>query len=122
MRQVLTISTLAFLFLTGFYFKQSPNANGGKDVNLCNLYGRVYIETVAGFADYKVFVEPVEGFSDLVVYKEEVAGFANQNGLWQFTDNRAFADFSIFIEQTKGFSDFSVHYTDVRGFAGCRKK
>jgi hypothetical protein len=86
----------------------------------CDLYGAVFIEEVAGFANYRVHVEDVEAFADLLVFKEDAQAFANEPGHWYITDVKAFADFTIYVEEVKGFADFSIFYTDFRTTAGCR--
>jgi len=86
----------------------------------CQLQGAVFIEPVAGFADYRVFVQEVESFANLVVYKEPSEAFANQPGMWFITDTKAFSDFSIFIEDVEAFSDFTIAYTPFRNAAGCQ--
>lgn len=86
----------------------------------CELYGAVYIEEVAAFADFKVYVEEIESFAKMVVYKEDVESFADRPGFWYFTDVKAFADFTIALEQNQGLADFSMAYTDFRSAAGCQ--
>ena len=116
----LPIALLALLFCSGFYLKTLRKP---KDIpDLCQLYGSVYIEQSAGFADYRVFVEEVEGFADILVFKENNPGLANGNGLWHITDARGFADFTIYLDQSRGFADFSIYYTPTRGFAGCKNR
>lgn len=88
--------------------------------DFCELYGSVFIEEVAGFADYRVHVEDVEAFADMVVFREDAQAFAADAGHWYVTDVKAFADFTIYIEEVKGFADFSIFYTDFRTTAGCR--
>lgn len=86
----------------------------------CKLYGAVYVEDVAAFANYKVFVEDIESFADLVVYKENTEAFADQPGYWYFTDVKGFADFTIYLEPVKSFADFSIAYTEFRTAVGCQ--
>jgi hypothetical protein len=114
-----SIICILSLFTIGFRYKPVNKPLEAPD--LCNLYGAVFIETSASFADYKVYVENVEGFADLLVFREPNQTFANKNGLWHITDARGFADFTIFLEQNRGFADFTICYTPNRGFAGCRK-
>jgi len=115
-----SIICILTLLSVGFRYKNSPKP--GTTPDLCTLYGSVYIETSASFADYKVYVEDVEGFADMLVYREPNQAFANQNGIWHITDARGFADFTIFLEQNRGFADFTICYTPNRGFAGCRNR
>ncbi|MEM6345999.1 MAG: hypothetical protein AAF927_19045 [Bacteroidota bacterium] len=88
--------------------------------DVCDLYGVVFVESVAAFADHRVFVEDTEGFADLVVFKEDNEAFANERGHWHITTVKAFADFTIYVEDVKGFADFSIAYTDFRTAAGCQ--
>lgn len=86
----------------------------------CELYGAVYVEQTAAFADYKVYLEEIESFAKMVVYKEDVESFADRPGFWYFTDVKAFANFTIAFEQNQGLADFSMAYTDFRSAAGCQ--
>lgn len=88
----------------------------------CKLYGAVYIEQTASFADFRVFVQDVEAFADLVVYKEEADIYADRAGHWYFTDVKGFADFSIYLEDVEAFADFSIAYTPFRTAAGCNPR
>ena len=86
----------------------------------CELQGAVYVENVAGFADYKVYVEEFESFAKMNVYKESNPAFANEPGHWYFTEIRSEADFVIFLEPVQNFADFSIFYIDFPTAAGCR--
>ncbi|MEM7655217.1 MAG: hypothetical protein AAF399_03745 [Bacteroidota bacterium] len=87
--------------------------------NICQLYGAVFIETVAAFADYRVYVNDIESFADLVVYKQDTRAFADRPGHWYVTDTKAFAVFVIYVEEVEGFADFSIAYTTFQTAAGC---
>ena len=93
-----------------------------KDIDPCKLYGAVYVEQTAAFADYRVFVQDIEAFADLVVYKESGDLYADQTGLWYLTDTKSFADFSIYIEDVEAFAQFTIAYTPFRSAAGCNPK
>lgn len=123
------MKTLIFsLIVAGFgllgYTEKVPSAVATQpqapDTEYCELYGTVFIEEVAGFADYRVHVEDVEAFADMLVFKEDAQAFASESGHWYVTDVKAFADFTIYIEEVKGFADFSIFYTDFRTTAGCQ--
>lgn len=87
--------------------------------DICQLYGAVYVEQQAAFADYRVFKEDIESFAKLVVYREEAEDFADRPGFWYFTDVKAFADFTIAYEPNQGLADFTIAFTDFRSAAGC---
>ncbi|MEZ4849083.1 MAG: DUF6150 family protein [Bacteroidia bacterium] len=89
-------------------------------VDICDLYGTVYIEEVRAFADYKVYVQDIESFAKMVVYKETTEAFADRPGHWFFTETKGFEDFSIYIEEVEAFADFTIAYTDFQTTAGCQ--
>ncbi|MEM9984634.1 MAG: DUF6150 family protein [Bacteroidota bacterium] len=93
-----------------------------KDLDPCKLYGAIYVEQTAAFADYRVFVQDIEAFADLVVYKESGDLYADQTGLWYLTDTKSFADFSIYIEDVEAFAQFTIAYTPFRSAAGCNPR
>lgn len=99
----------------------SQNAELAPTAGICDLYGAVYVESVAAFADHRVFIDDTEGFADLVIYKEDNEAFANERGHWYITNVKAFADFTIYVEDVKGFADFSIAYTEFRTAAGCQR-
>ncbi|MEZ4772972.1 MAG: hypothetical protein R3D00_07310 [Bacteroidia bacterium] len=116
---LIAILFLSFSFpMMSGYATHKPEPRPIKDI--CELYGAVYVEEVAAFANYKVFVEEIESFADFVVFREDTEAFANEPGHWFFTDVKGFANFTIFVEPVKGFADFSVAYTDFRTAVGCR--
>lgn len=117
---VLTLMIATFS-LMGYTPVDSVVTNPQTPLNdYCELYGAVFIEDVAGFANYRVHVEDVEAFAEMLVFREDARAFANDAGHWYVTDVKAFADFTIYIEEVKGFADFSVFYTDFRTTAGCQ--
>ncbi len=122
--KTLVFSMMAAAFGLLGYGEKAPTELAARSENpaneYCELYGAVFIEEVAGFANYRVHVEDVEAFADMLVFKEDALSFANEPGHWFVTDVRAFADFTIYVEEVKGFADFSVFYTDFRTTAGCR--
>lgn len=87
--------------------------------DICQLFGAVYVEQQAAFADYRVYKEEIESFAKLVVYREEAEDFADRPGFWYFTDVKAFADFTIAYESNQGLADFTIAFTDFRSAAGC---
>ncbi|MEZ4686220.1 MAG: DUF6150 family protein [Bacteroidia bacterium] len=107
------------LFISVLLALLSPTAPAPA-ADICELQGPVFIETVAGFADYKVFVEEFEYHAALNVYRESNPAFANEAGHWYFTDIRSEAAFSVFFEKVPGFADFSIYYTDFPTAAGCK--
>lgn len=109
---------ISVLFSWALASNPAPEASPARDI--CDLYGAVYVESVAAFADHRVFVEDTEGFADLVIYKEDSEAFANDRGHWYITNVKAFADFTIYVEEVKGFADFSIAYTEFRTAAGCQ--
>lgn len=114
----LTIASLVLILLTGI---AAPiELTNAPPPRYCDLYGTVFVEEVAAFADYRVYVEDIESFANMVVYREEVESFADRPGFWFFTDVKAFADFTIAIEPNQGLADFTMAYTDFRSAAGCQ--
>ncbi|MDP5170634.1 MAG: hypothetical protein NWR72_10340 [Bacteroidia bacterium] len=87
----------------------------------CELYGAVYVEQQAAFANYRVFLQENEAFADLIVFREDGEAFADRPGFWYITDVKAFADFTIAFETNEGMANFSIAYTDFRSAAGCQK-
>ena len=108
---MLTISLLSILLA-------APHTPASTDP--CELQGLVFVESVAGFADYRIFIDDVEAFAKMNVYRESNRAFANEPGHWAFTDIKSEADFTIFLEPVQSFADFSVFYTDFPTAAGCR--
>jgi hypothetical protein len=115
------LAALVLMLLTSAPSAYRSTAAARHNIDVCSLYGAVYVEEVESFAKYRVFVEDVEAFSDLVVFKEQAQSFADRNGMWYFTDVRAFADFTVAFTDVKGFADFSVYFTEFKTTAGCRK-
>lgn len=110
---------MAFLSFILSFLPLFTSPSSPAPTDLCELQGAVYVETVAGFADYKVFVEAFEINARMNVYRETNPAFANEAGHWYFTDIRSEAQFSIFFETVPNFADFSIFYTDFPTAAGC---
>lgn len=89
-------------------------------VDPCQLYGTVFIESSRTYVDYIIYEEESEAFADLMIYKQENQLFADGQGLWHITKDRSFADFTIYITTKKNQADFTIFYTDTESFAGCR--
>lgn len=88
-------------------------------VDLCELKGAVYIESVASLADYRVFVLEQEDFADLLVFKEQGKAFCEEAGHWFITTSRSEADFSIFLEAFADEAELRIFYTEFPSLAGC---
>ncbi len=91
-----------------------------QDINYCQVYGSIYIESNIEMADYSIFIQPEEAFADLVAYKTDDALYASANGLWYITNQKAFADHIIYFSTTESNADFSVYFTDNESFVGCK--
>jgi hypothetical protein len=88
-------------------------------VNVCDLYGQVFIESDPNFADYLVYVYDSEAFADLIVYEEENQLFADRSGLWFYTSDKLFANFTVYFVNDPHQADFTIAYTNAQNFAGC---
>lgn len=108
------------LFLSLYWLTLFTAVPAPQPPEICELQGMVYVESVAGFADYRVYVEEVEAFSQMLVFREENPAFATGVGHWAFTENRIEADFTIYWETVPSFADFAIFYTDFPTAAGCR--
>ena len=85
----------------------------------CDIYGKIYIESNPRYAHFRVFEDDSEAFADIIIFEEENTLYADQVGHWSFVDDRDFADVYIYIEKDRNMADFSVYYTDYESFAGC---
>ncbi len=92
-----------------------------QSIDICSLYGTVYVEKERTRADFLVFVEESEAFADLVVHNEDNLLFADKSGLWHITKNRGLANFTIFYVDDKYAAHFTIHFTDAATFAGCNQ-
>ena len=90
-------------------------------VDICKIYGSVYVEKNPRFADYRVYVEDSEAFCDVIVFQSENRLFADRPGLWHFTSTKGFEDFSIYYEKDRGLADFTIFLTETESFAGCNR-
>jgi len=109
------------LFIFGMTHHSNPATNLAFNTKneICQLKGAVFIESVAGLADYSVAILEQEDFADLVVFKEKSKAFCEDAGHWYLTSIRAEADFIIFIERFPERADFSLCYTEYPSLAGC---
>lgn len=98
----------------------SLSANAQK-MDICQIYGAVYVTKDAKEADFVLFVEESEAFADLVVFLEDNKLYADEKGLWFYTKAINFAQYVVYITDKKDLADFSVYYTKTPAFAGCRK-
>lgn len=89
-------------------------------INVCDLYGSVYVESSESFADYAVYVEDSEIYADLVVYEEENELYADRSGIWYFTSASNFAKFTVYFVDSRNYADFTIYYTSSSNFAGCQ--
>lgn len=107
-----TLIVMSFLFFTN----DSP-----KQLDPCEIYGKVYIISDPNRADYRVYVEDSESFCDVIVFKEQSALYADNPGHWTFVENSGLANVWVYIEKNKDMADFSIYYTDYESFAGCNR-
>ncbi|TAG50803.1 MAG: hypothetical protein EAZ27_14170 [Cytophagales bacterium] len=89
-------------------------------VDVCKIYGKIYIVDQKHLADYKVYEEETESFANLTVFKQENRFYADKNGQWFITKDKREADFWIYMTEQKGQSDFTIAYTPTESFAGCK--
>lgn len=106
------------LFL-GIFWLGFLSASNAQKMDVCNIYGSVFVTKDAKEADFVVFEEESEAFADLIVFKEENRLFADQKGLWFFTDAIGFATFVVFFTDNIDLADFSIYYIETPAFAGC---
>jgi len=91
-------------------------------VDICDLYGVVFLDPNPYRATYRVYVEKEDEYNaDLIVFKETNELMADRTGLWFFTPNPAFADFSICIVDNPTQAHFKVYYTDIDAEARCNR-
>ncbi|WP_422361107.1 DUF6150 family protein [Reichenbachiella sp.] len=90
-------------------------------IDPCEIYGKVYIETNPRFAHFRVYEDESEAFADIIVFEEENSLFADEVGHWSFVEDRDFADVYIYFEKDRNMADFSVYYTEYASFAGCNR-
>lgn len=109
---------LNFFFLGILWFGLSSQAFAQK-MDVCNIYGSVYVTENSKEADFVIFEEENEAFADLKVFKEDNRLFADRKGLWFFTETMRFADVIVFITDNIDLADFTVHYIETPAFAGC---
>lgn len=107
-----------FLFLGVVWLGLSLPSFAQK-MDVCNIYGSVYVTKNPKEADFVIFEEESEAFADLKVYKEENRLFADQKGLWYFTETMSFAHFIVFVTDNIDLADFTVYYIETPAFAGC---
>jgi hypothetical protein len=113
----------ALLLTAGIFFCLSllPAADlKAQQVDVCNVYGTMYVEQNSAAADYFVYVEESEAFADLVVFKTDNRLFADRSGLWYMADKRNLANIRIFLVKSKAMADFTVYFTETESFAGCQ--
>lgn len=105
-------------FLGIFWFGLSNQAFAQK-MDVCNIYGSVYVTKNSKEADFVIYEEETEAFADLKVFREDNRLFADRKGLWYFTETMSFAHFIVFITDNIDLADFTVHYIETPAFAGC---
>lgn len=108
-------------FITLFSLLTSITPNKVSQMDPCDIFGRVYIESNPRYAHFKVYEDDSEAFSDIIIFEEENSLYANEVGHWSFVDDRDFADVYIYFEKERNLADFSVYYTDYESFAGCNR-
>src|SRR5690606_40262788 len=74
-------------------------------MDVCNLYGSVYVTKNPKEADFVIYEEEGEAFADLKVFKEENRLFADRKGLWYFTEAMSFAHFIVYITDKVDLAD-----------------
>lgn len=107
------------LILFGLLWAGLSGILSAQKMDICKLYGAVYITNDSRKADFVIYEEETEAFADLLVYKEDNKLFADQEGLWFFTEALGFAKFIVFVTDNKDLADFSVFYINAPAFAGC---
>ncbi len=116
MKKVICIA----FFLTGFMLAAGQANAQRRDVEICNIFGSVYLEPNKAYADLVVFVEESEAFAHLPVFKTDNRLFADRSGLWHIVKDPNQARFRIHITRNKALADFTIYYIDTESFAGCR--
>ena len=109
------------IFILGLLYVGGITSVKAQKMDICNVYGSVYITKDARQADFVVYEEESEAFADLVIFLEDNKLYADEKGIWFFAKAMDFADFVIYKTDDKDLADFSIHYIDTRAFAGCKK-
>lgn len=110
---------LSRVFFLGVFWCGLATPSFAQKMDVCHLFGSVYVTKNAKEADFVIFEEESEAFADLKVFKEDNRLFADQKGLWHFTHAKNFARFIVFITDNIDLADFTVHYIETPAFAGC---
>lgn len=108
---------LCFSTPSGFALLSSPH----QSIDVCQIFGSVYIEDDPQYADFLVYEEDSEAFADILVFEVDDRLWANKPGLWHFTETKGFQDFSIYFVESRGKADFSVYFINSEFFAGCNQ-
>lgn len=108
------------IILLSFFILGAVSSVEAQKMDVCNIFGSVYVTKDSKEADFVIFVEKSEAFADLIVYKEDNRLFADQQGLWFFTETMGFANFIIFITDNVDLADFTIFYNETPAFAGCK--
>lgn len=108
------------VILLGFLILVAISGLEAQKMDVCNIFGSVYVTKNPKEADFVIFVEESEAFADLIVFKEDNRLFADQKGLWFFTEAIAFANFVVFITDNVDLADFTIFYIETPSFAGCK--
>lgn len=89
------------LTLLGFFLMGMALTATAQKMDICKIYGAVYVTKDAREADFVIYVEDSEAFADLVVFREDNKLYADDKGLWFFTKAINFAKFVVLITDKK---------------------
>src|SRR5690606_2256998 len=109
------------LTLLGFFLMGMAQTTTAQKMDICKIYGAVYVTKDAREADFVIYVEDSEAFADLVVFRGYTELYADDNGLWFVTKASNFAKFVVLITGKEVLAVFSVYYTETPAFAGCKQ-
>jgi len=85
----------------------------------CQVFGSIYIEKSARYADLVVYKEKDRAWANVAVFLEDNALFADRIGRWHITDNRGLADFTVYYTNRANLADMRIFITDLEAEAGC---
>ena len=90
--------------------------------DICDVYGKIFVEVDPIRADFRVYEEDSEAFADIVVFEQENTLYSDQPGYWSIVEKRGFADIYIYFESDRNLADFSIYFTEYESFAGCNRQ
>ncbi len=114
------MNLLSILWVLTSFYSAGSDTGSTEQIDLCKIYGAIYIEEYPENAQFLVYEEESEAFAKILVFEEENKLFATENGKWYFTDNKDFARHTVYFVDRKRDADFSVYFTRFESFAGCQ--